>query len=245
MAIFNNLRRKKNDDSSRAQSQRQTEEARRNGEAQRAEDVESRRETERRWYARLPILAIAALTTGVASLTGLLVAASLFVGPTPEDCQKCELAPGRGASAPGMQASPPAQSASAVRMSLSSRELFGYNSTTLRVVPGNAQRELDACVDPKVRHVKIVGHADCIGSDAFNQELSERRALAIKSYLTAKGVDAGRITIQGLGSTVARSEAASLCQDGSRTSDAMKARLGSYRRVEVVCEYEQPAAAST
>jgi len=47
--------------------------------------------------------------------------------------------------------------------------------------------------------VTIEGHTDSIGSDAYNQRLSERRAAAVKQYLVSKGVGADRLTTVGRG----------------------------------------------
>ena len=44
-----------------------------------------------------------------------------------------------------------------------------------------------------------IGHTDSIGSDAYNQGLSERRAAAVKAYLVTQGIDANRITASGKG----------------------------------------------
>ena len=41
--------------------------------------------------------------------------------------------------------------------------------------------------------VEVAGHTDLCGSDAYNQKLSERRAKAVYSYLTANGIDAARL----------------------------------------------------
>ncbi|HTD28370.1 MAG TPA: OmpA family protein [Xanthomonadaceae bacterium] len=41
--------------------------------------------------------------------------------------------------------------------------------------------------------VEVAGHTDSVGSDAYNQKLSERRAKAVYQYLTSNGVDAGRL----------------------------------------------------
>jgi len=41
--------------------------------------------------------------------------------------------------------------------------------------------------------VEVAGHTDSIGSDAYNQKLSERRAKAVYDYLTSNGVDRGRL----------------------------------------------------
>ena len=49
--------------------------------------------------------------------------------------------------------------------------------------------------------VEIQGHTDNIGSESFNQKLSEQRAETVKNFLVAKGVPASRITTVGLGLT--------------------------------------------
>jgi OOP family OmpA-OmpF porin len=48
-------------------------------------------------------------------------------------------------------------------------------------------------------NVTSEGHTDSIGSDAYNQRLSERRAAAVKHYLVSKGVAADRLTTVGRG----------------------------------------------
>jgi OOP family OmpA-OmpF porin len=44
-----------------------------------------------------------------------------------------------------------------------------------------------------------VGHTDSIGSDAYNQKLSVRRAEAVKAYLVSKGLEANRVYTEGKG----------------------------------------------
>jgi OOP family OmpA-OmpF porin len=44
-----------------------------------------------------------------------------------------------------------------------------------------------------------VGHTDSIGTDAYNQKLSIRRAEAVKAYLQSKGIEANRIYTEGKG----------------------------------------------
>ena len=48
-------------------------------------------------------------------------------------------------------------------------------------------------------NVELQGHTDSIGSDAYNQGLAERRAIAVKTYLSGREVAAGRMTPVGYG----------------------------------------------
>lgn len=52
--------------------------------------------------------------------------------------------------------------------------------------------------NPNVQ-VTIEGHTDSIGSDGYNQKLSERRAKAVKMYLVARGVEGSRLDTLGKG----------------------------------------------
>ncbi len=47
--------------------------------------------------------------------------------------------------------------------------------------------------------VEISGHTDKIGSKAYNKDLSQRRANAVKNYLVNKGIDARRVVAMGYG----------------------------------------------
>lgn len=47
--------------------------------------------------------------------------------------------------------------------------------------------------------IKIIGHTDSIGSDSYNQTLSERRAASVMSYFASQGVDSSRMTSEGHG----------------------------------------------
>ncbi|OZI39423.1 hypothetical protein CEG14_07860 [Bordetella genomosp. 1] len=44
-----------------------------------------------------------------------------------------------------------------------------------------------------------VGHTDSIGTEAYNQKLSERRAASVKAYLVSKGIDPNRVYTEGKG----------------------------------------------
>ena len=89
-------------------------------------------------------------------------------------------------------------------VNLGSRELFEFNKATLT---DDAKRRLDAEVVAKlrdigeIRYINVNGHADRLGSVQYNQQLSEKRADAVRAYLVSKGVDAGRVETFGFGKT--------------------------------------------
>ncbi len=63
---------------------------------------------------------------------------------------------------------------------------------------------LDQAIDALNRYpqisVQLDGHTDSVGTDAYNQKLSERRAQIVYDYLTSHGIDASRITaVNGFG----------------------------------------------
>jgi outer membrane protein OmpA-like peptidoglycan-associated protein len=47
--------------------------------------------------------------------------------------------------------------------------------------------------------LQVEGHTDSIGSDEYNQDLSDRRARTVRDYLISRGVDARRISAVGFG----------------------------------------------
>jgi OOP family OmpA-OmpF porin len=68
---------------------------------------------------------------------------------------------------------------------------------SLKAPTAESVQILDEAVDtlkryPNVR-VEVDGHTDSVGSDAYNQRLSERRAKGVYDYLTQHGVDASRL----------------------------------------------------
>jgi outer membrane protein OmpA-like peptidoglycan-associated protein len=50
-------------------------------------------------------------------------------------------------------------------------------------------------------HVAIEGHTDSIGSDDYNQQLSERRAQAVRDYFVQQGINSSAVEAHGYGKT--------------------------------------------
>jgi len=79
--------------------------------------------------------------------------------------------------------------------------LFGFNKSELRP---KGKQALDSFVEElkgaKYEVIKVTGHTDRIGSDAYNQKLSERRAAAVRDYLIeSAGIPADKIMAIGAG----------------------------------------------
>ena len=78
--------------------------------------------------------------------------------------------------------------------------LFDFDKSVVRP---DGKKSIDEALD-KIRGVDLemviaTGHTDSIGSDAYNQRLSERRAAAVKDYLVSKGIPASKVTTIGKG----------------------------------------------
>lgn len=80
--------------------------------------------------------------------------------------------------------------------------LFDFDSSKLRPT---ADAKLQPVVDFAKKYpdagMDVRGHTCNIGTQVYNQKLSERRAASVKAYLVKKGIDANRITTKGYGET--------------------------------------------
>jgi OmpA-OmpF porin, OOP family len=96
---------------------------------------------------------------------------------------------------------PPPQPRTVIqKMTLSADVLFDFNKAELK---DEGKRKLDELAgqikDAKVEEIVVVGHADRIASEGYNQKLSEQRAEAVKTYLSGQGAQTSVITAQGKG----------------------------------------------
>jgi len=79
---------------------------------------------------------------------------------------------------------------------------FEFNSTKLTVPAQHTLDEVAAALltQPEL-NVEVQGHTDSIGTDSYNLGLSQRRADAVRAYLTSRGLSAGVLTARGFGKT--------------------------------------------
>jgi OmpA-OmpF porin, OOP family len=107
-----------------------------------------------------------------------------------------------GCGAPAAVAAPKAAApvAAASKVTYAADAFFDFDKS---VVKPAGKAKLDDLV-AKVKGINLeviiaVGHTDSIGSDAYNQKLSVRRAEAVKAYLVSKGIEKNRIYTEGKG----------------------------------------------
>jgi OOP family OmpA-OmpF porin len=95
---------------------------------------------------------------------------------------------------------PPPPAPTAQKVTYSADAFFDFDKAVLKP---EGKAKLDDVVS-KLSGVNLeviiaVGHTDSIGTDAYNQKLSVRRAEAVKTYLESKGVESSRIYTEGKG----------------------------------------------
>ncbi len=87
-----------------------------------------------------------------------------------------------------------------LKLTMNSEVSFDFNSATIKPAFRNT---LDKLADLLRKYnrtvVHVVGHTDSVGSEAYNQSLSERRARAVMDYLISRGVPADRLRSEGRG----------------------------------------------
>jgi OOP family OmpA-OmpF porin len=113
-------------------------------------------------------------------------------------------APAAVAPAPAPAAAPrpaPApQPPAATKVTYAADAFFDFDKSVLKP---EGRAKLDDLVG-KIQGINLeviiaVGHTDSVGSDAYNQALSVRRAEAVKAYLVSKGIERNRVYTEGKG----------------------------------------------
>jgi outer membrane protein OmpA-like peptidoglycan-associated protein len=79
---------------------------------------------------------------------------------------------------------------------------FDFNKATFKQASYEELNKLERMLQQNTgMNVEIGGHTDIIGTKNYNKVLSQKRAEAVKDYLTKKGIDSRRITAVGYGSS--------------------------------------------
>ena len=112
-------------------------------------------------------------------------------------------APKAAPAAPAPAAKPAAPApapAAATKVTYAADAFFDFDKSALKK---EGKAKLDDLVG-KVKGISLeviiaVGHTDSVGSDAYNQKLSVRRAEAVKAYLVSKGIEKNRVYTEGKG----------------------------------------------
>ena len=109
------------------------------------------------------------------------------------------------APAPAAKPAPaPAPAPQVQKITLASKALFDFDKAVLKP---EGMAAIDRDVISKLKDVQklelvlVTGHTDLIGTQAYNQKLSERRADAVRNYLVSKGVAKDKIETLGMGKT--------------------------------------------
>jgi OmpA-OmpF porin, OOP family len=123
--------------------------------------------------------------------------------PTPAPAPKPEPKPAPPPPAPAPKPEPKPEAKPkpvAEKVTFAADVLFDFDKA---VIKPEGKSKLDDLAN-KVRGINLevviaIGHADSIGSDAYNQKLSVRRSESVKAYLVSKGIEPNRVYTEGKG----------------------------------------------
>jgi OmpA-OmpF porin, OOP family len=150
--------------------------------------------------------------------------------PPAQPAQTAPVAPPAPAAPPPPPPPPPAPSVQ--KITIASKALFDFDKAILKP---EGQAVLDREIVSRIREVQklelvlVTGHTDRLGSQQYNQKLSERRAAAVAAYLASKGVPRDKIETLGMGKT--QPVPGVVCEQKDRKQ--LIACLQPHRRVEV------------
>jgi outer membrane protein OmpA-like peptidoglycan-associated protein len=123
------------------------------------------------------------------------------------------------------------ETATEIRIELAADVLFDFDKATIKPEAATALHQVAQIIKErgKGRAVRIAGHTDSKGTDAYNQKLSERRAESVKQWLTQEeALGNVAMTTQGFGAK--QPVAPNTNKDGSDNPEGRQKN----RRVDIV-----------
>jgi OOP family OmpA-OmpF porin len=123
-----------------------------------------------------------------------------LVPPPPPAPAPVAVAPAPPPPAAAPRPAPAPQPPAATKVTYAADAFFDFDKSVLKP---EGRAKLDDLVG-KVKGINLeviiaVGHTDSVGTDAYNQRLSVRRAEAVKAYLVSKGIEKNRVYTEGKG----------------------------------------------
>jgi OOP family OmpA-OmpF porin len=171
----------------------------------------------------------------------LLGATFIAVGCATQEAPKPPAETPKPAAAPAPEPTPraaapkPAPKPVAEKVTFASDVLFDFDRAVITQEGKSKLDDLSGKMKGMNLEVAIaIGHADRIGSAAYNQALSVRRAESVKAYLISKGTEANRIYTEGKGKNqpVTGERCRKMGAEG-RANKKLVACLAPDRRVEI------------
>ena len=119
------------------------------------------------------------------------------------------------------------------RYTLSADVLFAFDRSSEQDLQLRGREELNELAAQlrsfeQLNSITVIGHTDYLGSDAYNQNLSQQRAETVRRYLAAQGLPADKIRAVGMGET----QPVKQC-DNNGSRNQLIACLQPNRRVEI------------
>ena len=115
---------------------------------------------------------------------------------------------------------PAAQEMVANKVAFNADTFFDFDKSTIKPEGRNILDQVaQQAQQLSLESIIAVGHTDSVGSDEYNQGLSERRAAAVKNYLVSRGIPADSIIASG------RGEAQPIADNSTREGRARNRRV--------------------
>jgi outer membrane protein OmpA-like peptidoglycan-associated protein len=116
---------------------------------------------------------------------------------------------------------------------VSATALFDFNKAVLKEQGKAELHNLDERIKSQgmsVGDIDVIGHTDSIGDEAYNQELSVRRAQAVKDFMVSEGIDAGIVDVIGKGES--EPAASNDTEEGQAQNRRVEIHVGTSRPIK-------------